>query len=167
MAYKKYFAMKIYSINYFLCTLNLSLNENDVFMIEPKFLRLCGKLVFLSMIIKKDLVRITSNWWSYDKSTIGWSWDGRKYYWSWQKRHKKESVNRRKRHTTFYCRGWSHSSRKMHVKGTLDAMIIQKPSYKVILNICMDKRYDFPDVRELVDNYGYTLPISGAVEKKT
>jgi putative transposase len=55
----------------------------------------------------------------------------------------------------------------MHVKGTLDAMIIQRPSYKVILNICMDKRYDFPDVRELVDNYGYTLPISGAVEKKT
>jgi putative transposase len=39
---------------------------------------------------------------------------------------------------------------KMLVKGTLDATIIQRPSHKVIQNICMDKGYDFPDIRELV-----------------
>ena len=35
---------------------------------------------------------------------------------------------------------------KMLVKGTLDAIIIQRPSHKVIQNICMDKGYDFPDI---------------------
>jgi len=44
---------------------------------------------------------------------------------------------------------------KMLVKGTLDAIIIERPSHKVTQNMCMDKGYDFPDIRELVGNYGY------------
>jgi len=48
---------------------------------------------------------------------------------------------------------------KMLVKRTLDAITIERPSHKVIQNICMDKAYDFPDIRELVDNYGYTAHI--------
>ncbi|MDD4521768.1 MAG: IS5 family transposase [Methanosarcina sp.] len=48
---------------------------------------------------------------------------------------------------------------KMLVKGTLDAIIIERPSHKVTQNMCMDKGYDFPDIRELVGNYGYTAHI--------
>lgn len=48
---------------------------------------------------------------------------------------------------------------KKLVKGTLDNIIIERPSHKVIHNICMDKGYDFPDIRELVEEYGYTAHI--------
>ncbi|AKB29006.1 Mobile element protein [Methanosarcina siciliae T4/M] len=48
---------------------------------------------------------------------------------------------------------------KMLVKGTFDAIIIERPSHKVTQNICMDKGYDFPDIRQLVDDYGYTAHI--------
>ena len=48
---------------------------------------------------------------------------------------------------------------KILVKGTLDAIIIERPSHKVNQNICMDKGYDFLDIRGLVDNYGYTAHI--------
>lgn len=48
---------------------------------------------------------------------------------------------------------------KKLVKVTLDSRIIQKPSHKVVQNICMDKGYDFPDIRELVEDYGYTAHI--------
>ena len=37
---------------------------------------------------------------------------------------------------------------KMFIKGTLDAIIIQRPLHKAIQNMYMDKRYDFPDIRE-------------------
>lgn len=46
---------------------------------------------------------------------------------------------------------------KKLVKGTLDAIIIKRPSPDdVDQNMCMDKGYDFPDIRELVEEYGYT-----------
>ena len=48
---------------------------------------------------------------------------------------------------------------KMLVKGTLDNIIIERPSHKVIQNMCMDKGYDYPDIRELVEEYGYTAHI--------
>ncbi|AKB38349.1 Mobile element protein [Methanosarcina siciliae C2J] len=48
---------------------------------------------------------------------------------------------------------------KKLVKGTIDAIIIERPSHKVNQNICMDKGYDFPDIRQLVDDYGYTAHI--------
>jgi putative transposase len=48
---------------------------------------------------------------------------------------------------------------KTFVKETLDAIIIQRPSHRVIQNMYMDKGYDFPDIRELVNDYGYTAHI--------
>ncbi len=53
---------------------------------------------------------------------------------------------------------------KMLVKETLDAIVIQRPSHR-IQNICMDKGYDFPDVRELVIEYGYTAHIKSRGEE--
>ena len=54
---------------------------------------------------------------------------------------------------------------KMLVKGTLDAIVIQRPSHKIVQNICMDKGYDFPDIRELVKEYGYTAHIKSRGEE--
>jgi putative transposase len=48
---------------------------------------------------------------------------------------------------------------KMLVKGILDAIIIERPSHKVTQNMCMNKGYDFPDIRKLVVEYGYTAYI--------
>jgi putative transposase len=49
---------------------------------------------------------------------------------------------------------------KKLVKKTFDAIIFERPSQdNVIQNMCMDKRYDFPDIRELVKEYGYTTHI--------
>jgi putative transposase len=54
---------------------------------------------------------------------------------------------------------------KKLVKGTLDAIVIQRPSHKIVQNICMDKGYDFPDIRELVKEYGYTAHIKSRGEE--
>ena len=49
---------------------------------------------------------------------------------------------------------------KKLVKETLDAIIIERPDPDdVIQNMCMDKGYDYPDIRELVEEYGYTAHI--------
>jgi transposase len=49
---------------------------------------------------------------------------------------------------------------KKLVKRILDAIFFEKPSpEEVIQNICMDKGYDFPDIRKLVEEYGYTAHI--------
>ena len=46
---------------------------------------------------------------------------------------------------------------KMLVKGTLDAIIIERPAHKRIQNICMDKGYDFPDISRITSyNVCYT-----------
>jgi len=55
---------------------------------------------------------------------------------------------------------------KMLVKETLDDIIIERPSHKVIQNICMDKGYDYPDIRKLVEEYGYTAHIPRRGEEK-
>jgi len=55
---------------------------------------------------------------------------------------------------------------KMLVKGTLDDIIIERPSHKVTQNMCMDKGYDFL----ISENWLATMAILltfGDVEKKT
>jgi putative transposase len=55
---------------------------------------------------------------------------------------------------------------KMFVKQTLDAIINKRPSLDDgIQNICMDKGYDYPDIRQLVKNYGYTTHIRSRGEE--
>jgi putative transposase len=55
---------------------------------------------------------------------------------------------------------------KKLVKKTLDDIIIDRPSPdEVIQNICMDKGYDFPDIRKLVEDYGYTAHIRSRGEE--
>ncbi|MDL5503208.1 MAG: IS5 family transposase [Candidatus Methanoperedens sp.] len=55
---------------------------------------------------------------------------------------------------------------KKLVKGTLDAVIIERPPPdNIVQNICMDKGYDFPDIRELVKEYGYTAHIRSRGEE--
>ena len=55
---------------------------------------------------------------------------------------------------------------KMLVKKTLDAIIFERPSLDDgIQNICMDKGYDYPDIRELVKDYGYTAHIRSRGEE--
>ena len=55
---------------------------------------------------------------------------------------------------------------KKLVKRTLDAIIIERPSSNnVYQNMCMDKGYDFPNIRELVEDYGYTAHIRSRGEE--
>jgi transposase len=55
---------------------------------------------------------------------------------------------------------------KKLVKRTLDAIILERPfPDEGIQNMCMDKGYDFPDIRELVKNYGYTAHIKSRGEE--
>jgi len=55
---------------------------------------------------------------------------------------------------------------KKLVEGTLEAIIVERPSpEEVEQNICMDKGYDYSDVRELVEKYGYTAHIRSRGEE--
>ena len=55
---------------------------------------------------------------------------------------------------------------KKLVKRTLDAIIFERPSPEEgTQNMCMDKGYDFPDIRELVKEYGYTAHIKSRGEE--
>ncbi|MCO5382111.1 MAG: IS5 family transposase [Methanosarcina barkeri] len=55
---------------------------------------------------------------------------------------------------------------KKLVKETLDAILFERPSPdEGIQNICMDKGYDFPDIRKLVKEYGYTAHIKSRGEE--
>jgi putative transposase len=55
---------------------------------------------------------------------------------------------------------------KMLVKKTFDALIFERPSPEDgIQNIFMDKGYDYPDIRELVKEYGYTAHIRSRGEE--
>lgn len=56
---------------------------------------------------------------------------------------------------------------KKLVKDTLDSFAARRPSPKSVKqHICMDKGYDFPDVRELVEQYGYTAHIPHRGDKR-
>jgi len=56
---------------------------------------------------------------------------------------------------------------KMLVRQTLDAIVAERPSpEKVRQNMCADKGYDFPDTRELVEQYGYTAHIPHRGDKR-
>jgi putative transposase len=56
---------------------------------------------------------------------------------------------------------------KMLVKKTLDNIIFERLSPDdVIQNICMDKGYDFPDIRKLVEDFGFTAHIRSRGEEK-
>jgi putative transposase len=55
---------------------------------------------------------------------------------------------------------------KKLVKKTFDAIVLERPSPDyVIQNICMDKGYDYFDIRELVNNYVYTAHIRSRGEE--
>lgn len=55
---------------------------------------------------------------------------------------------------------------KMLVKKTFDAIIFERPSPDdAIQNICMDKGYDFPDTRKLVEDFGYIAHIRNRGEE--
>ena len=46
-------------------------------------------------------------------------------------------------------------------KATLQSMVIYRPEPTIRLeqHMCMDKGYDFPEVYELLEEYGYTIHI--------
>ncbi len=48
------------------------------------------------------------------------------------------------------------------VERTLEATMIQRPEPTPDRpqNMCLDKGYDFPEVRELGDMWGYTAPLA-------
>ena len=55
---------------------------------------------------------------------------------------------------------------KKLVKRTLDAIFFERSSPEdIIQNICMDKGYDFTDIRKLVEEYGYTVHIKSRGEE--
>ena len=55
---------------------------------------------------------------------------------------------------------------KKLVKRTLDTIIFERHSPdNVIQNVCMDKGYDFPDLIELIKEYGYTAHIKNREEE--
>ena len=55
---------------------------------------------------------------------------------------------------------------KKLVKRTLDAIFFERPSPEdIIQNICMDKGYDFTNIRKLVEEYGYTAHIKSREEE--
>jgi transposase len=64
------------------------------------------------------------------------------------------------------CVDGANRHNKKLVKRTLDAIFFERPSPEdIIQNICMDKGYDFPDIRKLVEEYGYTAHIKSRGEK--
>ena len=45
-------------------------------------------------------------------------------------------------------------------KATLQSIVVhRKPTTRAKQHMCMDKGYDFPEVRELLEDYGYTIHI--------
>jgi transposase len=54
------------------------------------------------------------------------------------------------------------------VKSTLESMAIKRPdpSRRKRQNLCADKGYDYPEVRELVLSWGYTAHIKGRGEEE-
>lgn len=57
---------------------------------------------------------------------------------------------------------------KTLVQRTLEAIIIERPSpEEVKQNMCMDKGYDYPDIKKLVEEHGYTAHIRARGEEST
>ncbi len=55
---------------------------------------------------------------------------------------------------------------KKLVQGTLDSIIVERPDPREVKqNMSMDKGYDYPDIRELVEEYGYTAHIRSRGEE--
>ena len=56
---------------------------------------------------------------------------------------------------------------KMLVKCTLDSIMIERPDpEEVKQNMCMDKGYDYPDIRGMMEKYGYTAHICTRGDEK-
>jgi putative transposase len=53
-------------------------------------------------------------------------------------------------------------------KPTLESILIRKPKTKPLTpqNMCADKGYDFPEVRELLEDWGYTIHIPSRGEAR-
>jgi transposase len=58
---------------------------------------------------------------------------------------------------------------KKMVEATLESMVIEPPkaTKDEPQNMCMDKGYDYPDIRELVNDWGYTAHIKARGEEAT
>ncbi len=54
------------------------------------------------------------------------------------------------------------------VESTLEAMVIERPAptAEAPQNLCMDKGYDYPQVKELVERWGYTAHIRSRGEER-
>ncbi len=54
------------------------------------------------------------------------------------------------------------------VESTLEAIVIERPTptEEKPQNLCMDKGYDYPQVQELVEKWGYTAHIRSRGEEK-
>jgi putative transposase len=52
--------------------------------------------------------------------------------------------------------------------GTLNLILIRKPKTKPLTpqNMCADKGYDFPEVRELLEDWGYTIHLPSRGEAR-
>lgn len=62
--------------------------------------------------------------------------------------------------------GGANRHDKKLAKRTLDSMVVERPSAEETeQNMCMDKGYDYPDIRELVEEYGYTAHIRSRGEE--
>jgi len=53
-------------------------------------------------------------------------------------------------------------------KSTLESILVKKPepTHNAPQNMCMDKGYDYPEVRELLEDWGYTIHIPSRGEGK-
>jgi len=54
-------------------------------------------------------------------------------------------------------------------KTTLQSIVVHrpKPSTRVKQHMCMDKGYDYPEVYELLEDYGYTIHIRSRGEYRS
>lgn len=98
--------------------------------------------------------------WEKDRSKS----DGQGEVWD-----EEESPGRRKRDTHRPDRQWANTHDKKLVERTFESMPVERPepTEKSLQNICMDNGYDFPDIRGLVDQWGYTAHISARGEDQS
>src|SRR5660398_203495 len=91
--------------------------------------------------------------WSNDKSSPGWKGNRSKSNRQREKGTKRSMLTEGSGIPLSVAVDGANRHDKKLVKGTLDAIIIERPSSNnVYQNMCMDKGYDFPNIRELVED---------------
>ena len=77
---------------------------------------------------------------------------------------------KRRSTTCCICR-WSNRHDMKMTKATLQSIVIYRPEPTIRLkqHMCLDKGYDFPEVYELLEEYGYTIhiPLRGEKRKRS